>query len=169
MKTQLTKVLLLALSLFVPSFVRAASGTEAASFLEIPVGAEPAAMGGAYSALATNAYAPIYNPAGLGFSPATELAAQHLSYLESIHFEYLSLIHPLAPGKSLGASMQYLGSGDIAQTNDDGKQTGQFSSHFAAYTLAYGQKLSEKIALGVAAKLINAKISDVSANAFAAD
>src|SRR5438128_404090 len=56
------------------------SGTEGASFLEIPVGARPAALGDAYTALATDAYAPLYNPAGLGFSRQTELAGQHISY-----------------------------------------------------------------------------------------
>jgi len=166
---RLESAILLTLSFVIPSGVRAATGTEAASFLEIPVGAEPAAMGGAYSALATNAYAPIYNPAGLGFAPSTQLAGQHLAYLESIHFEYMSFIHPLEQGKALGVSMQYLGSGDMAQTNDSGQQTGNFSSHFAAYTLAYGQELNDKLALGIAAKWINAKISDVGSNAYAAD
>ena len=46
----------------------ASSGTEGASFLDIPVGAEPAALGSAYTALATNAYAPVWNPAGLGMA-----------------------------------------------------------------------------------------------------
>jgi hypothetical protein len=126
-------------------------------------------MGGAYGALAADAYAPVYNPAGLGFSPAAEIAGQHLSYLESIHFEYLSMIHPLGPGRGVGASLQYLGSGDITQTSDSGQETGQFSNHYAAYTLAYGQKLTEKLALGVAGKWVNAKLSDVSANAYAGD
>src|SRR5580765_4675989 len=108
------------------SEAQAASGTEAASFLEIPVGAGPAAMGGAYSALASNAYAPIYNPAGLGFAPSTQLAGQHLSYLESIHYEFMSFIQPLGMGKTLGGSLQYLGSGDINQTNDSGNTTGTF-------------------------------------------
>jgi len=158
-----------ALSLYMPSAAHAAAGTEAASFLEIPVGAEPAAMGGAYSAQANNAYAPVYNPAGLGFTPSTQLAGQYLPYLDSINFEYLSFVHPLQPGKALGASVQYLGSGDISQTNDSGQQTGQFSTSYAAYTLAYGQKLSDNISLGIAGKWINAKISNVGASAYAGD
>src|SRR5471030_2939425 len=88
-------------------------GSEGAAFLEIPVGAGPAALGSAYTALAQDAYAPIYNPAGLGFLPATQIAAQHLSYLESIDYEFLSFVHPLAEGKAFGLSAQYLGSGEI--------------------------------------------------------
>src|SRR5579872_802687 len=67
---------------------RASSGTEGASFLDIPVGAGPAALGAAYSALATDAYAPTWNPAGLGFVTDNEFSGQHLSYLESINYEY---------------------------------------------------------------------------------
>src|SRR5262245_22944582 len=61
----------------------AGAGTEGASFLDIPVGAGPAAMGSAYTALANNAYAPVWNPAGLGMLRGNELAGQHVSYLES--------------------------------------------------------------------------------------
>src|SRR5579864_5584550 len=72
---------------------RASSGTEGASFLDIPVGAGPASLGAAYTALATDAYAPTWNPAGLGFVSGTEMAGQHLSYLESMNYEYLSVVH----------------------------------------------------------------------------
>jgi hypothetical protein len=150
-----------------PSF--ASTGTEAAAFLEIPVGARPAAMGAAYAPLAEDAYAAVWNPAGLAFLPETQVAAQHLSYLESIHYEFLSVVRPTRPGGAWGASAQYLGSGDITQTNDSGQRIGNFSSHFAAYTASYGQKITERIALGVSAKWVNAKISDVGANAFAGD
>jgi len=152
----------------------ASSGTEGAAFLDIPVGAGPAAMGSAYTALATNVYAPVYNPAGLGFLNGTQISGQHLSYLESIHYEHVGAVHPLAPTASgqkrgIGFSAQYLGSGDMAGTNENGDSTGNFSSHYAAYNVAYGQTLAENVSIGLTGKWINAKIDDVSANAFAAD
>src|SRR3974377_1654491 len=73
----------------------ASSGTEGASFLDIPVGAGPAALGSAYTALATNAYAPVWNPAGLAFLKGSELAAQHLSYIQAIRYEHVSCVIPL--------------------------------------------------------------------------
>jgi len=160
--------------------LHAASGTEGAAFLDIPTGAGPAAMGGAYSALAKNAYAPTWNPAGLGFLDSTQLAGQHLSYLDSIQYEYLSFVHPLdhstscstanlCPGSALGGSIQYLGSGDINGMSNSGDPTGTFSSHYAAYNLAYGRAFTDKLSLGATGKLINAKIDDVSANAYAMD
>src|SRR5688572_11436721 len=98
--------------------LRASSGTEGAAFLDIPVGAGPAALGGSYTALAKDAYAATYNPAGLGFLDSLQFSGQHLSYLESMHYEYLSFAAPLprsancasaadCPGSAIGGSVQY--------------------------------------------------------------
>ena len=125
-------------------------------------------MGSAYSALAKDAYAPVYNPAGLGFLQHPELAAQHLSYLEGIDDEFASYVMPLGKG-ALGGSIQYLGSGDIAGTGTSGESIGDFSVHYAAYSLAYGRKLTDRLALGLTGKMIDAKIADTSARAYAAD
>jgi hypothetical protein len=154
-----------------PSTVQAGSGagTEAASFLDIPVGGRPAAMGDAYAALASDAYAMTSNPGGLAFLNSTQLAGQHLSYLESIHYEYLSFVHPLQPGSAAGVSMQYLGSGDITQTAPSGETIGQYSTYFAAYSAAYGHTVGERLGLGATVKVIDARISNVGARAYAAD
>jgi len=156
----------------------ASAGSEGASFLDIPVGAGPAALGSAYTALAANAYAPVWNPAGLGFVNGTELAGQHLSYLESINYEYLSAVHAFDRprdsniSRGIGFSAQYLGTGDIPKTdvqNGNPVDMGSFSSYYGAYNLSYGQTVTDKLAFGVTGKLINAKIDDVSATAYAAD
>src|SRR5207302_16107 len=102
--------------------------------------------------------------------------------LESMHYEFLSFVHPFDKlrdsdtHRGIGASIQYLGSGDITRTEvlADGvtynpNTTGTFSSYFASYNLSYGQTLSDKLALGVTGKMISAKIDDVSASAYAAD
>lgn len=154
----------------------ASSGSEGASFLDIPVGAGPASLGSAYSALANDAYAPIYNPAGLGFLPSAEFTAQHLSYLQSMNYEFGSFVIPVGhtpdgdkPAKALGISIQYLGSGAIAGTDPAGNPIGDFTANYAAYSLAYGQKLTDKLSLGLTGKAVNATIADVSATAYAVD
>src|SRR5690348_16107356 len=100
-----------------------------------------------------------------------------------MHYEFLSFVHPMDKSREsdtrrgLGFSVQYLGSGDIPRTEVDsagnpinnGDPTGNFSSYFASYNLSYGQTLSDKLALGITGKVIQAKIDDVSANAYAAD
>lgn len=157
------------LILGVPQKGLSSSGTEGASFLDIPVGAGPAALGGAYTAQAEDAYAPNWNPAALGFLPSTQIAGQHLSYLESIRYEYLSFVHPFKEKGGLGFSVQYLTSGDIPKTNLNGDTVGDFSNYYSAYNVAYGLNITKTLCLGTTAKVIRAKLNDTSATAFAAD
>jgi len=137
--------------------------------LDIPVGAGPAALGGAYAARAENVYAPIWNSGGLGFVRAPELSGQHLSYLDSINDEYLGFVVPLHESSAWGGSAQYLTSGKVTGRNDSGNLTGDFSNSYAAYSLAYGHTLSPRWSVGLTGKWIHAKLSDVTANAYAGD
>jgi hypothetical protein len=168
--------LLVALGLALPKAGWCASGTEAASFLDIPVGGAPAALGSAYSAQANDVYAPVWNPAGLGFLHSTEFTGMHLSYIGPLHYEHAGIVVPLGKdddagaGRSgIGASIQYLGTGNLDERDESGNSLGSFTSAFAAYSLAYGQRLGEKLSLGVTGKLITEKISDASASAYGAD
>ncbi len=148
----------------------AATGTESASFLDIPVGAAPASLGGAYTALAMDAYAPTYNPGGLAFLPSNQISGQHLSYLDSLNYEYASFGIPLATKYGgLGGAVQYLGAKDFQGTDHFGSTTNDFSAHYGAYTLAYGLPLTDRWGLGLAGKFIEAKLENVSGSAYAAD
>ena len=171
-------VILMGVSLNLPA--HASSGTEGAAFLDIPVGAGPAALGASYTALARDAYSPTYNPGGLGMLESTQFSGQHLSYLDSLHYEYLSFAVPLprstscanaaeCNGSALGGSIQYLGTGDIDGLEADGTTPHEFSSYYASYNLSYGRSLSDKLSLGVTGKMIKAKLDDVSGSAYAAD
>jgi len=170
-------LILLAFLAIHPCPSHASAGTEGASFLDIPVGAGPAAMGSAYAALATNAYAPTSNPGGLGFLKGPELAAQHLSYIQSVRYEHFGLVTPLGHDPSthrgLGISIQDLGTGDIARTDvTNGVPVtglGNFSSRWSAFNLSYGQTATDRLSLGVTGKMIHATIDDVSADAYAMD
>ncbi|MFI5348418.1 MAG: PorV/PorQ family protein [Elusimicrobiota bacterium] len=147
----------------------AVSGTEGASFLDIPVGGRPAALGGAYSALAEDAYAPVYNAGGLAFLSATELSGMHLDYAGSGGYEFVSAVHPLGARDGLGVAAQYFHA-DITNALDaNGNPIGNVSTHYGAYSLAYGHAFTEEFSLGAAVKLIDAQIADVSARDAAAD
>jgi hypothetical protein len=141
------------------------SETNDVSFLEAPVGGRPAAMGGAYSALADDAYAPDLNPGGLGFVEAAEFAGQHSAAVENTHHEHLSLAVPLRNRGAFGASVQYLGSEEIDATDEAGNPLGDFSSRYSAYNLSYGRMFSSRLSLGVTGKLITAKIGGETARA----
>lgn len=164
------RFLLAGLLLSTQGMLHAGSGTEGAAFLNIPVGAAPAAMGSAYSALASDVYAPVWNPAGLGRLTVPQLGGEHVSYLESIRYEHASVVYPFKNRKhGIGASIQYLTTGDIPGTDNGGNAIGDYSSYYAAYALSYGASLRDDVAIGVTGKAVRAKISDVSAGAYAGD
>jgi hypothetical protein len=151
-----------------PSF--ASRGTQGAAFLDVPVGAGPAALGGAYTALADDAFAAVYNPGGLGQIDSMQLSGQHLSYLDSAHYESLSVGAPLRGGKAgWGGAVRYLGSGDLQARDINGADIGEFSSYYAAYQLGYGQQVGSRGSIGLSGKWIQGKIDDLSASAYAAD
>jgi hypothetical protein len=155
--------------LFASPSLWAFAGVEGASFLDVPVGAGPAALGSAYSALANNAYAPVWNPAGLGFLPSTQVSGMHQLYVEKTRFEFLSAVHPFSPGHAFGVSAQYFTPGDLLATDLSGNELGTFSGHYGAYSVSYGQKVTDRLALGLTGKLIEGKIDDVSASTFGGD
>jgi hypothetical protein len=153
-----------------------ASGTEGASFLDIPVGGSPAAQGSAYTAQATDVYAPVWNPAGLGFLHSLEFTGTHLDYVPPVYYEHAGFVVPLGKKDDsnnspagFGGSMQYLGTNSIDARDANGNPQGSFTASFIAYSLAYGEKLNDKLSLGVTGKLITESISDASAKAYAAD
>jgi len=152
-----------------PARIYAFSGTEAASFLDLPVGARPAAMGSAYAALATDAYAPTFNPAGLGFLASPEVSGMYVPFLVDTSYEYGSFVYPLAPGYSLGAAVQYFMPGNLTGTDVNDNPIGSIGGYYAAYSLSYGQKLGDYVSVGATGKMIQGQIDDVSASAFAAD
>ncbi len=145
------------------------TGTDGAAFLNIPVGGRPAALGGAYTALADDAYAPIFNAGGLGFVPSSQLSLMHLSYIDSVSYEFASFVHPFSAGHSIGLSVQNLRTGSIPSTDANGNANGDFSSSSFAYSLAYGQTIGKIFSLGLAAKLIQSSIASESASASAVD
>jgi hypothetical protein len=151
-----------------PVFASAA-GTTGASFLEVPVGARPAALGSAYTALADDAYAPVWNPAGLGFLDHTQVGGMHQLYIDQTSFDFLSLVHPLRAGTGLGLSVQYFNPGKLDALDTSGNLTGTFTGYYGAYSLSLGQRLTEMLSLGITGKMIQAKIDDVTANTLTGD
>jgi hypothetical protein len=148
---------------------RADAGNEGASFLEIPIGGRAAALGGAYTALAEDSYGIVWNPAGLGQLRQSELSTMHLSYLQSVSYEYAGLALKPAGNGGVGVAVQYLRPGEIDSTDALGNPAGTFGGHFAAYTLAGGLPVGQYLSVGVAGKLVEAGIGDASASALAVD
>ena len=105
------------------------AGADPFNFLFLDANARPVGLGGAYTSLATDANALLYNPAGLAKVPRHEATFMHNSYMQGINQEYLAYANPAG----WGAELNYLGFGTVPRTttaNPDGaglnKQIGIF-------------------------------------------
>jgi hypothetical protein len=98
----------------------------AGEFLTVPVGARAAGMGGAFVAVADDATAPWWNPAGLVYLPYREVLPQHSEKFGSlVNHDYLGAVFPLGGEKgrqqAVGVGLVRLAIDDIPVTDRPGQ------------------------------------------------
>ena len=89
----------------------------AADFLTLGVGARALGMGGAGTALSDNAYAPYWNPAGLGQLTRYEVSFMHSTLNEADAYDFVGYVHPLKKRGAIGVSWLRVGVDDIPITS----------------------------------------------------
>ncbi len=108
---------ILTVSMLIASFAAAAMGQTLssipASFVDIGFGARPAALGGAFAAVANDVNAMMWNPAGLAAIRQNQATFAYTNQLGLIPYQYVGLAHPLeAKARSVGVAV--VSSGDKA-------------------------------------------------------
>ncbi len=95
-----------------------ASGAEkyAGEFLSLGVGARPLGMGGSFVAIADDATAAYWNPAGLGGLDRTEITFMHAGVFGLDSYDFINYIQPLGGSGAFGVSWIRLGIDDIPIT-----------------------------------------------------
>jgi hypothetical protein len=151
------------------SAARAADpGETGLAFLKIGVGARAAAMGEAYAAVAQDASATYWNPAGIANAPRTEVHASHHEWISDVRYEYLAAVRGLK-GHAVGAHAALLHMGKLEGRDDAGNFTESFHAYDLSTGVTYARRIAQPLEVGATAKLLYAKIEDYSATGFAAD
>ncbi|HTY57597.1 MAG TPA: PorV/PorQ family protein [Bacteroidota bacterium] len=147
------------------------TGTVAATFLEIPVGASAVAMGSAFVSLANDATSLYWNPAGSAWLPQTEVLAMHTNWIADTRFDYAAFVLPLEDFGTLGVNVTSLSMDDMKVTTVEKPEgTGEyFSAGDLAVGLSYAHRLTDRFTIGFNAKYIQQTIWHESASAFALD
>ena len=139
-------------------------GGQAGAFLRFGAGARAFSMGRAFTAVANDASAAYWNPAGLGDLHYKEfLGTYGLLSLERKH-NYLSLAIPTLNKGTLSISWINLGVNDIEGRDIEGEVTNMFSNSENAFYFSWGKKVTPKMSLGITAKLLIHSLEDHRAN-----
>ncbi len=149
-----------------------ATGTTAASFLEIGVGARAMGMGGTYAAIANDPTALYYNPAGIALINGPQIELMHNEWLVNTKHDFFGGVLPLSLFNSaVGFSVNSLGYGDQpVRTIRRPEGTGEtYNARDAVVALSYAMALTDRFSFGLSAKWINQRIWHESGNAAALD
>jgi hypothetical protein len=147
------------------------SGTAAAQFLKIGVGARPMALAGAYVAAVNDAYSLYWNPAGITLVDKISLVGAYTNWFADIKHQFLGLVIPINETSGVGFQATFLNMDAMEITTVENPHgTGEF---FDAYDISmgvsYGIRLTEHFSVGFTGKYIEQTIYNESASTFAFD
>ena len=142
------------------------AGTAAAQFLKIGVGARATAMGETFVAVANDASALYWNPAGIVQSPKNELIVSHVNWLVDIKHEFIGYVHHLNRTNAIGVQFTSLHTEDMPVTTEfQPFGTGEyFTFSDVLFGITYASKLTDRFSFGGTVKYFNETLDDISMN-----
>lgn len=166
------RVLLVSLLLAVVSVSSAQTGSAGATglaFLKLGVGARASGMGEAYVAVANDAAATFWNPAGLSQLERSQFTFTHSEWIQDISSEFLAFAFPAFGGVS-GLSVYVNNVGGIERrVNPTEEPLGTIDANDVALGLSFGRSLGSAIQAGITIKYLYEKIYLESASGYAFD
>lgn len=132
--------------------------TTTAQFIKIPSGIRAASMGESFVALADDASAANWNPAGLAQLDQGEFQSMFLKYFADINYFFGGLVLPAGDLGTLATSMIYEWVPPFNSTADPNAIKGVASD--LGITLAYGLWAHPRLAVGVAGHFYSSRLID---------
>lgn len=151
------------------------AGTAGAGFLKLAVGPRAVGMGESQTAVAEDAYAAYWNPAGLALVPFPQIAATYNRSFAGVNHQYLSLAWPLRPGSTLNLNFTRLGVEALDGFDAQGTRTGAVAAGAQALGVGYGRTLAgdgeehPQLSAGLGLKGVRENLAGASAQTVAAD
>lgn len=162
----LAALLLTACALFAVAAPPAAAQivtTTAVPFLQIEPDSRAAGMGMTGVAIADNASALFWNPAGLADQQGAEVTFTHAPWLPNLgadlFFEYLAGKYAVEGVGTFAGHITFLNLGEQQRTDEQGTDLGTFKSYDLAVGASYGRQITPTLALGTGARLIYSNLS----------
>ncbi|MFQ5864407.1 MAG: PorV/PorQ family protein [bacterium] len=162
----LSGILLLAHDLagqIIPALGGERAGTTSATFLKIGIGARASALGEAYVAIANDATALFWNPAGITQLQTNNFHFSHIEYVADIQHEFLGYVRKIGAANALGISIISLHTDDMNVTTEvQPFGTGEtFSFSDIMIGLSFARQLTDRFSTGVTVKFIREDLGTV--------
>jgi hypothetical protein len=146
------------------------SGTSGAAFLRLGLGARPLALGGAFSAVADDAEALFWNPAGLVYSTAEEVNVNHAEWFAGQRCELLMGTARVQENICVGLGGAFLNYGSISRYDEHDFYLGTYSPYDLMASVGVGTSFEPTpLAAGFALKYFRESIEDCLAHALCLD
>jgi hypothetical protein len=147
------------------------AGTATAQFLKIGVGARAAAMGESFVAVANDASALYWNPAGLVQFKDDEVFAAHTNWLVDIKHEFIGAVYHISTEDAIGISLISLQTDDMPVTTEvqpygDGTY---FRYGDIAVGLTYSRKMTPQFSFGGTIRYIHETLDVLKMNGVVVD
>ncbi len=149
------------------------TGTTAAKFLSIGIGARANALGGAFTSIANDASALYWNPAGAASLEDFEAMFTYTALYKGldINLNYMAVVIPAGDAGSFGASVTVMDFGQMDVTTEFFPEgTGEkFTAGSYAFALTYARNITSDFSAGISVKYVLENIFNSSASGVAFD
>lgn len=168
------KTIILSGLIFLLTISSAYSGDEnagnASSFLEIPIGARAAAMGGAYMGISDDGAGLLYNPAGLANMKKKLFTTSYRAMKLDRSLAYISILFPTKGNSVLGINWLYAGSGSVEARNS----LGQLSNHKVSFNshdfgILFAKRFEDYLSAGLKINYFQSNFTEINSGTVGID
>jgi len=132
-------------------------------FLQIEPDSRAAGMGNTGVALADNAAAVFWNPAGLAYQDGRQVSITHANWLPAFNadlfYDYLVGSYHVDGIGTFGGHITFLNLGEQLRTDETGMEMGRFNSHEIAAGLSYGYAINDKFSVGSGIRFVYSSLA----------
>ncbi len=169
MPGKITFFLILIFTAFAGAQTAKTAGGASNLLLRFEMHPRASALSGAFTALADDDGALMYNPAGLSRLNRVGLSLYHAEWLEDIRMDYLAYAGYLTPNLGWGIGLEHMWMPSLVGKDNYGNTTENFDVSSSVIQLGLAYRLFKRVHTGVEVKYFQDRLAEFTASGLAVD